>query len=112
MARTKQQLINYHTGSKTAQPLTADVKFGEIVVRHNFESPELLIKVSSGTSGQEGYGEWFVPFISSGAVSDAIEAAILTSEGSINSEITNIQNSLSGFMSDALTAPRNILIGP
>ena len=97
MARTKQQLINYHTGSKTAQPQITDVKFGEIVVRHNFESPELLIKVSSGTSGQEGYGEWFVPFISSGAVSDAIEAAIINSEGSINSEITNIQNSLSGF---------------
>ena len=93
MARTKQKLINYHTGSKTNMPGLAEVSFGEIVVRHNGESPELLIKVSSGTSGSGGdYGEWFAPFISSAKVSTEIAAAVTTSQGAIESQINNINN--------------------
>ena len=93
MARTKQKLINYHTGGKTNMPSLAEVSFGEIVVRHNGESPELLIKVSSGTSGSGGdYGEWFAPFISSAKVSTEIAAAVTTSQGAIESQINNINN--------------------
>ena len=46
MARKKQQLINYHTGSKQSMPLSSEVQYGELVVRHNAEQPELLIKVA------------------------------------------------------------------
>lgn len=95
MSRTKQALINYHTGGKTSMPSTGDVRFGEIVVRHNAEAPQLLIKVSSGTSGQEGYGEWFVPFIASGEISTAIAAAITQEAGVVNESITQLQNKIS-----------------
>ena len=40
MAR-KHFLINYHTSTGT--PSTSDVKFGEIVVRHGVDNPELMI---------------------------------------------------------------------
>ena len=46
MARKKQQLINYHTSGKTSMPLSSEVQYGELVVRHNAEQPELLIKVA------------------------------------------------------------------
>lgn len=81
MARKKQQLINYHTSSNTAMPLSGDVQFGEIVVRHNHEEPQLMIKVSSGTSRETDYAEWFVPFISSAKVSTEIQAAVSQSQG-------------------------------
>lgn len=69
MARTKQQLINYHTSSKTSMPSASDVQFGEIVVRHNSESPELLIKVESANT------ETFVNFIDKTAVETLVAAA-------------------------------------
>ena len=94
MSRSKQVLINYHTGSATNMPSTGDVRFGEIVVRHNAEVPQLLIKVSSGTSGQDGYGEWFVPFIASGEISTAIAAAVTQEAGVINDSIAQLQNKL------------------
>lgn len=81
MARKKQQLINYHTSSKTAMPLSGDVQFGEIVVRHHHEEPQLMIKVSSGTSNTDSYAAWFVPFISSAKVSTEIQAAVSQSQG-------------------------------
>ena len=51
MARKNQRLINYHTSGKTTMPNGSDVHYGEIVVRHNEEAPELLIKV-----GEESFG--------------------------------------------------------
>lgn len=95
MPRKKQQLINYHTGSASNMPLSGDVQFGEIVVRHNAESPELLIKVSEGTNGTEGYKEYFVPFISSAKVSTEIHAAVVDAQGSLNSDISDLQNAIS-----------------
>lgn len=77
MARTKQQLINYHTGSKTTAPAVADVEYGEIVVRHNIEAPQLLIKVDSAGTPV------FVPFIASGQISTAIAAVTETIDGNI-----------------------------
>lgn len=92
MARTNQQLINYHTGSKTAMPTTGAVQFGEIVVRHNSENPQILIKVSEGTKGEEGYKEYFVPFIASGAVYSAITAAVAAAKGLVDADITDVRN--------------------
>lgn len=94
MSRSKQVLINYHTGSASNMPNTGEVRFGEIVVRHNAKVPQLLIKVSSGTSGQDGYGEWFVPFIASGEISTAIAAAVTQEAGVINDSIAQLQNKL------------------
>ena len=69
MARKNQQLINYHSSGKTSMPNLGDVQYGEIVVRHNPESPELLIKVSGST------GEQFATFIDSEAVRNSITGA-------------------------------------
>lgn len=88
MGRTLQKLINYHTGSKTAMPLIKDVSFGEIVVRHNIEEPQLLIKVNSAGT------EVFVPFIASAQISTAIETAITDAKGTLDSDITDLRNEL------------------
>ena len=94
MARKPQQLINYHTGSKVNMPSTGDVQFGEIVVRHNDEAPELMIKVSSGTSNTEAYGEYFAKFVDEKAVDTKIEAAVVASEGGLESAIEGLRNDL------------------
>ena len=88
MARKKQQLINYHTGSQTNMPLSGDVQLGEIVVRHHAVDPQLLIKV------QNGEAEEFRTFIASGAVHTAIEAAKTTVEGNVDALETKV-NTLS-----------------
>ena len=77
MARTKQKLINYHTSGASTNPSTSDVSFGEIVVRHNADVPQLLIKVNDNGTQK------FVPFIASGAISTAINAAQTTVEGTV-----------------------------
>lgn len=91
MARTKQQLINYHTSSKTNMPALSDVYFGEIVVRHNEEEPQLLIKVNSGGT------EVLVPFIASAQVSTAIDAAVVRAEGELAQDIANLSGSVQTF---------------
>lgn len=91
MARTKQQLINYHTSGKTNMPALTDVHFGEIVVRHNEEEPQLLIKVNSGGT------EVLVPFIASAQVSTAIDAAIVKAEGELAQDIANLSGSVQTF---------------
>ena len=65
MARKNQKLINYHTGKKTEMPIGSNVDYGEIVVRHNAEAPELLIKI-----GDDSFGV----FQASGAVQTAIDS--------------------------------------
>lgn len=77
MARSSQRLINYHTGSKTTNPSVSDVEYGEIVVRHNIEEPQILIKADSAGT------DVFVPFIASAQVSTAIEAVSETLDGNI-----------------------------
>ena len=89
MARKKQQLINYHTSGKTNMPALSDVHFGEIVVRHNEEEPQLLIKVNSAGT------EVLVPFIASAQVSTAISAAVVQAEGELAYADTQ-DNALSG----------------
>ena len=94
MARKPQQLINYHTGSKSTMPQTSDVEFGEIVVRHNDEAPELMIKVSSGTSDTAAYGEYFAKFVDEKSVDEKVRAAVETSQGNLASEIDDIRKDL------------------
>lgn len=80
MARKPQQLINYHSSGITSMPAIADVQFGEIVVRHAADKPELLIKVKSGET------EYFVTFIASGAVHTAINKVT----SNVEEQITNL----------------------
>lgn len=92
MARNKQQLINYHTPNKTTMPQVGDVEFGEIVVRHHEEAPELMIKVSSGTS--ETYGEYFAKFVDEKSVDTKIQASITTSQGNLEAAIQRVEENL------------------
>ena len=91
MARKNQRLINYHTSGKTTMPNGSDVHYGEIVVRHNEEAPELLIKV-----GEESFGV----FQASGAVKTAIDSAVSTAKSELNGEISALEQSLSGHVAD------------
>ena len=91
MARKNQRLINYHTSGKTTMPNGSDVHYGEIVVRHNEEVPELLIKV-----GEESFGV----FQASGAVKTAIDSAVSTAKSELNREISTLEQSLSGHVAD------------
>ncbi len=91
MARTFQKLINYHTSNAATMPNVEDVSFGEIVVRHNIENPQLLIKVDSAGT------EVFVPFIASGAISTAIEARVTDAVGTINASIAELSGSVESF---------------
>ena len=86
MARNKQQLINYHTSNKTSMPAVADVEFGEIVVRHNAEAPEILVKVLSGSTEQ------FATFVDK----DAVEKLIQTSQTTLGGEIEELSHKLEG----------------
>ena len=91
MARTNQRLINYHTSGKTAMPTGSEVHYGEIVVRHNAESPELLIKV-----GDDSFGV----FQASGAVKSAIDKAVSDAKSTLDTDISNLETSLTGHVSD------------
>ena len=75
MSRKLQKLINYHTSGSTSMPTSGDVALGEIVVRHNNEKPELLIKKND---------ESFATFIDSGAVENAITLVKTTVKGQID----------------------------
>lgn len=91
MARKNQKLINYHTGKKTEMPSGSSVDFGEIVVRHNAETPELLIKI-----GEDSFGV----FQASGAVQTAINTAVSAAQSTLNTSISNLEKSLSGHVAD------------
>ena len=91
MARKNQRLINYHTSGKTVMPNGSDVHYGEIVVRHNEEAPELLIKV-----GEDSFGV----FQASGAVKTAIDTAVSTAKSELNGEISTLEQSLTGHVAD------------
>ena len=76
MARKLQKLINYHT-SGTGMPASGDVALGEIVVRHNDDKPELLIRKNNGS---------FATFIDSGA----IETIVTDINGEVNAVIGDV----------------------
>ena len=76
MARKKQQLINYHTGSLTSMPLSGDVQLGELVVRHATDKPELLIKKDNNE---------FATFIDSTSIDGKLETLKTYIEGQIDS---------------------------
>ena len=93
MARN-QKLINYHTGDKTRMPSGSSVDFGEIVVRHNAESPELLIKI-----GDDSFGV----FQASGAVQTAIKTAVSTAQSTLNTKISDLQSDVNSLSSATKT---------
>ena len=76
MARKKQQLINYHTGSLTSMPLSGDVQLGELVVRHATDKPELLIKKDNNE---------FATFIDKTSIDGKLETLKTYIEGQIDS---------------------------
>ena len=97
MAR-KQMLINYHTSGVTSMPLASDVAFGEIVVRHADEKPELLIKKNGGD---------FAVIPDSVAVASAITNAVTVSEGNINAAIANVKEAMSAHTTEFNTYKEN-----
>ena len=91
MARTKKQfIINYHT-SGTSNPSTQDVMFGEIVVKHNAENPELLVKVNDNGT------EKFAKFIDE----TAVEGKVTANTATISS---NLQQLSGAVVSDYATS--------
>ena len=94
MARKNQKLINYHTGDKTRMPELNKVDYGEIVVRHNAESPELLIKVDENSFGV---------FQASGAVKSAIDSAVSTAQSTLNTKISDLQSDVNSLSSATKT---------
>jgi hypothetical protein len=90
MARKNQHLINYHTSGKTTMPNGAEVHYGEIVVRHNAEKPELLVKI-----GENAFGV----FEASGAVIERINSAVTIASNSLSTEISNLETALNEHVS-------------
>ena len=88
MARKNQKLINYHTSGKIVMPSGSDVDYGEIVVRHNEEAPELLIKV-----GEDSFGV----FQASGAVKTAIDKAVSDAKSTLDTNISNLVSKVDKF---------------
>ena len=80
MAR-KQYLINYHT-SGVSNPLSGDVKMGEIVVKHNDEKPSLVILKNNG--------EW-AEFIDENAIETKLSATTKNLEGQIDAVESNLE---------------------
>ena len=74
MAR-KHFLVNYHTSTGT--PSTNDVKYGEIVVRHGVNNPELMILKDDNE---------FATFIDK----DAIDLMFTTVNGEINAVVAEV----------------------
>lgn len=93
MARN-QKLINYHTGDKTRMPIGSNVDYGEIVVRHNAETPELLIKI-----GDDSFGV----FQASGAVQTAINTAVSAAQSTLNTTISGLQSDVKSLSSATKT---------
>ena len=75
MARKNQQILNYRTSGTTSMPSSGDVQFGEIVVRYNYEKPQLLIKTNDSSQGNVNEDK-FAVFMDSGAVKTMIETEI------------------------------------
>ena len=85
MARKNQRLINFHTSGLTSMPQASDVHYGEIVVRHNEQQPELLIKVNESEFG-------VIP--GSGAVASAISVAVKNVTDYIDGEVDTLEGSI------------------
>ena len=100
MARKLQKLINYHTSSKTSMPSGSDVHYGEIIVRHNEEAPELLIKVGEdkfATFVDKNAVETHVDALSASVNSNfATKASLESASGNIETTITSLKTALEG----------------
>lgn len=99
MARKNQKLINFHTGSLTSMPQASEVDYGEIVVRHNEQQPELLVKVSESDFG-------VIP--GSGAVANAISVAVKGVTDYVDGEVDNIEASIAELQESVSGISTNI----
>ena len=99
MARKNQRLINFHTSGLTSMPVASDVHYGEIVVRHNKQQPELLIKVSESEFG-------VIP--GSGAVASAISVAAKNVTDYIDGEVNTIESSITSLQKAVSDISTNI----
>ena len=97
MARKNQKLINYHTGKKTEMPSGSSVDFGEIVVRHNEEAPELLIKVGTDS---------FAVFQASGAVQTAINTAVSAAQSTLNTKVNSLSSATKTLIDEVSAATK------
>ena len=99
MARKNQRLINFHTSGLTSMPVASDVHYGEIVVRHNKQQPELLIKVSESEFG-------VIP--GSGAVASAISVAAKNVTDYVDREVNTIESSITSLQKAVSAVSTNI----
>ena len=97
--RKNQRLINFHTSGLTSMPVASDVHYGEIVVRHNEQQPELLIKVSESKFG-------VIP--GSGAVASAISVAVTNVTNYIDGEVNTIESSITELQTAVSAVSTNI----
>ena len=99
MARNKkQQILNYRTSGSTNMPTSGDVAYGELIVRYNYEHPELLIKTNDSVQGQD-IGDKFATFVDTKGVNNLIEAGLSTHVA----DISAIQSGLSALSSSVET---------
>ena len=99
MGRKNQRLINFHTSGLTSMPVASDVHYGEIVVRHNKQQPELLIKVSESEFG-------VIP--GSGAVASAISVAAKNVTDYVDREVNTIESSITSLQKAVSAVSPNI----
>ena len=99
MGRNNQRLINFHTSGLTSMPVASDVHYGEIVVRHNKQQPELLIKVSESEFG-------VIP--GSGAVASAISVAAKNVTDYVDREVNTIESSITSLQKAVSAVSTNI----
>ena len=99
MGRKNQRLINFHTSGLTSMPVASDVHYGEIVVRHNKQQPELLIKVSESEFG-------VIP--GSGAVASAISVAAKNVTDYVDREVNTIESSITSLQKAVSAVSTNI----
>lgn len=99
MGRKNQRLINFHTSGLTSMPVASDVHYGEIVVRHNEQQPELLIKVSESE---------FAVIPGSGAVASAISVAAKNVTDYVDGEVNTIESSITSLQKTVSEISTNI----
>ena len=93
MANNRQIVIHYHT-SGTTNPKLENVRFGEIVVRHNTDKPELIIKKNENT---------FATFIDELAISGKIATLKTILEGEIDSLSGAVDTKFKNYYTSAQT---------
>ena len=91
MARNKQILIHYHTSTGNVETVKADVRMGEIVVKHATDKPELYIKNDNNE---------IVTFIDSKAIEAKLSVLKTDLEGQISAADGSAVSALTDFKAE------------